>query len=1179
MLISRREILSGTSAAALMLGMPKQLEASIEGSSGLNNNRVTINAPSAFLNLAKGFSFAIDPTNSSSDGYPIRTPSGALGSNGSMPLKYYGPLVWKFSGQGSMQTGGAMLVASGGANIFELRGADSGAVFGNITILSKTNPRVVFQFGWNIQSISVGASNGSGGNLIRIRLSTNAFDASGVANGIVVNITGANTNVGANSEWAIQRVDAQTFDLQGSTFTLAQASPGGRAVYAAQNLGLAMYPKGTFSNMSNLVVCKLGDEPAVDGGAINDTTLIDQLRYLMNSESRGNPGWIRFMDVIGAQTNFEADFSQRMPVTYITYNALRFPPGYWTNKISWSAGDAYNCSDPSVSVWSGSSYIDNAVVQGFVDLNNIGSTPTLNVGGHGAKPIYNFNITTLSLKLWGNLPSAAGQTISISFQASWLNNGTPVTVNYRTVTADTKSFTGAGGLYANLNVAMAANSTLTNAGISFGNTGPDSLHSATTISCRTPRAGSLTVTYISGPTGLNATVGVLQPLTLSTDPNSGLQYLNTLRTTMAGVIVTGDVLNFTFTRSDLPGGSHAVTYTTDTLGNGPGGAPDSSLQNLVRNLVAQINADGYLQGAGIQVTSSNLPVAATFDVSQGPTLTVAIFTASITGTNMTVSAMRSGTIAIGNYVNNGGAGGGVALYTQVVSQTSGTTGGAGVYVVSKLQTVGSVTTWTGTSNDGNSYDSWTGGGLSLSFTKVSGSGTETATIGSSGNYKASFIYNYLLDGWILRGPNGIIQSQPFEMIAEMCNLVGVNCWFNWGTHKGAFVTAVANFFATNLNSGLKFGTEPGNEVWNFTASGPWGQWGAFGSALNFAPGTNNPNYSFAALRLIQYTALAKAAWTTAGRSLSDFIVHQPNWGADTSVNGGFDTSQLKGTALTTSNGVYAAHGGLGGGSSPSYTATGSRPVDITNSIGVAPYWSNPWFSNQGIAGITGTVAQNAPWLQASLDFTNGSTTTAFTSLANQFNGTTTRSVGATGGPFLGTGSTPGVVYFDAEMAAQEALAASYDTYRVGAGLPKLSIFHYESGPQWGPTPNGAVNIIVLAGNGYAGDIATLANYMLSLSWDVRAYDSSGSTNVNTAATNVATQVLTMIIAWKHDAAYKNLIKTYYYGRLASISGINREVHPAQYGFDGSLDPWGLFPGSYQQGNPFASYTAIQEWNA
>jgi hypothetical protein len=1174
MLISRREILSSTSAAALMLGMPQQLKASIDGSSELNNNRVTINAPSAFLNLAKGFSFTIDPNNASSDGYPIKTPSGTLGGNGSMPLKYYGQLVWKYSGQGSMQTGGAMLVTSGGANIFELHGADSGAVFGNITILSKTNPRVVFQFGWKIQSIGAGASNGTGGNLIRIRLSTNAFDASGVANGIVVNITGANPNTGANSEWTIQRADAQSFDLQGSTFTNEQASPAGTAVYAAQNLGLAMYPRGTFSKMSNLVVCKLEDESAVDGGAINDTTLINQLKYLMNSGSRGNPGWIRFMDVIGAQTNFEGDFSQRMPVTFITYNALRFPSGYWTNTISWSAGDAYSCADPSVSVWSGSAYIDNAVVQGFVDFNNIGPNPTLNVGGHGAKPIYNFTITTLTLKLWGNLPSAAGQTISISFQASWLNSGTAVTVNYKTVKNDTLSFTGSTGLYANLNVAMAANSMLTNAGISFGNTGPDSLHSMTTISCRTPRAGPLTVTYVSGPTGLNATVGVLQPLTLSTDPNSGLQYLNTLRTTMAGTIVPGDVLHFTFTRSDLSGGSHAVSYTTNTSSNGPGGVPDSSLQNLVINLVAQINADGNLQGAGIQVTSSNLPLAATFDVSQGPTLTVAIFAAYISGTNMTVSAMRSGTIAIGSFVNNGGAGGGVALYTRVVSQTSGTTGGAGVYVVSKSQTVGSAgsqyTTWTGTPNDGNDYDSWTGGGLSLSFTKVSGSGTETATIGSTGNYKASFIYNYLLDGWLLRGASGIIQSQPFEMIAEMCNRVGANCWFNWGTHKGAFVTAVADFFATNLNAGLKFGTEPGNEIWNFTASGPWGQWVTFGALLNFASGSNNPNYSYAALRLIQYTALAKAAWTGAGRSASDFLVFQPSAGFDISVNGGFDKAQLQGQSLNAStNTVYATYGGLGGGSAPSYTAARSRPVDITNAIGWAPYWSSPWWGFRGLIDINGTVLQNAPWLQASLDFTNGNTATAFTSLANQFNGTTVRSGGTTAGNMLGTGTYPSTNYCDKMMQTNETLAAHYDSYRVGAGLPKLAILHYEAGPQWAPSSDAGAGINSVNST----DIVNLANQMSLLGWAVSAYTVSGTNN----ATEAATQVINMIQAWKYDASYKNLIKNSYYQSLVNISGANREVHPAHYGYAKST--WGFFPGAFQQGNQYTSYDAVHEFNA
>lgn len=66
----------------------------------------------------------------------------------------------------------------------------------------------------------------------------------------------------------------------------------------------------------------------------------------------------------------------------------------------------------------------------------------------------------------------------------------------------------------------------------------------------------------------------------------------------------------------------------------------------------------------------------------------ASFTGSISGTTMTVTAVSDGTIAIGSYVwaSNAAA---ILSNTTIVSQTSGTPGGAGVYEVSDSVTVAS----------------------------------------------------------------------------------------------------------------------------------------------------------------------------------------------------------------------------------------------------------------------------------------------------------------------------------------------------------------------------------------------------------------------------------------------------------------------------------------------------------
>lgn len=77
-----------------------------------------------------------------------------------------------------------------------------------------------------------------------------------------------------------------------------------------------------------------------------------------------------------------------------------------------------------------------------------------------------------------------------------------------------------------------------------------------------------------------------------------------------------------------------------------------------------------------------------------PMDSTSVFTASISGYTMTVSAMTSGTIYVGMYIS----GSGVTANTRIVGQISGTTGGAGDYAVDISQTVSPAVTVTGTSS-------------------------------------------------------------------------------------------------------------------------------------------------------------------------------------------------------------------------------------------------------------------------------------------------------------------------------------------------------------------------------------------------------------------------------------------------------------------------------------------------
>lgn len=906
------------------------------GASSNNDSRVTINVPTGqYLNLAKGFGFAIDPNNQSADGYPVTVPSSGWGSNPSMPLGYYGSFVWKWSGTGCMQLSGhSIVVTSGGLDVFEIN-ANSGDAKQNITLLDQsftsgvTNPRVVFSFGWNIQAIS---NNGSG--LIRITTKTGWF-AWGGATGLVVQISGANANTGANGTWPVTKIDDQTFDLQGSAFTNAQASPAGIANYAAQNLDVHMYPGGTYSGMSGLVWCKSADEADITSGLIADTVLVNQLVYLMNSASRGTPGWLRFMDVSGVQSSFEADFTQRIPASYINYSPGNYRPGYWTpstnGAITNIGSDAYTCADPSVSVWSGSSYIDNANVQGIFSATNTAGNPTLNVGGHGAKPIYGTATEPFIFRFSGP-PASAGLSMQWTFTAPWLNSGSPYVFTYTTVAGDTGSVA---ALNANLVLALNADAVLATAGkIQFGNSGQIQVYP------RTPQAGALTITYSSGP-----------------------------------AICT----------------------------------------------IIKIDPSAFVSGG-----------------------------------------------------------------------------------------------------------------------------------------KATFTFNYLLDGWIYRS-GGLIMSAPLESIVDLCNRVGAHCWFNWGTTKGAFVTAVTNYFATNLSAGLKFGTEVGNEWWN-SAAYPYSNYSAWGQALGFLTSSNASIYSYGSLRTIQYAALSRAAWN-AVRTPSDHYIFQMSAVFDVTSGGNFDTHQLKGASLVTSNAIYNLYSGLNGtGPIASYNASPNRPVDGANVTGCAPYWNSHWMGSGSFTNantVVGPVSENIPWLQAAKDYSSGLTTTAFTSMVNQFTRATVRASGNNFGSDW--------VDYQTVFTTQEALCAQYDGSRVG-GLPKLGIMDYEGGPAFGigADGNSGVNSV------NSTDVAALAARMAALSWtSVAAYTQSGTDN----RTEMATMVFTMLQAWKHDASYKNMIKQYYYQARVTTSGANREVRGAQFGYFASN--WGLFDTA---GNSYTSYDAIHEFN-
>ena len=459
------------------------------------------------------------------------------------------------------------------------------------------------------------------------------------------------------------------------------------------------------------------------------------------------------------------------------------------------------------------------------------------------------------------------------------------------------------------------------------------------------------------------------------------------------------------------------------------------------------------------------------------------------------------------------------------------------------------------------------------------SGTATCSVNTmnstiSNGVNRTFIYNYILDGWIMY-PGPMICSIPFEAIVELCSRVGAHCWFTWPVAtKSSWVTAVTQFFGdsvTGLPSGVRFGTEVGNEVWNPGAE-PYPFLQILGQSFGWSLSSQNSIFSYTALRTKQYQALSSVAWTGKGRVASDHYIFNMAQVGDNGTSGPFATYQLNGTSLVTSNSNYNLYSGLNGtGAVASYNSSPNRPVDITTAIGCAPYWGSKWMSgaaNDGPTGekITGPVSENTPWLQAAQDYANGLASTAFTSMANQFNGTTTRPSGS-------AGSVATFANYATHFTNQEALASNYDAGRPALGLAPLGIIHYEGGPQWaiGNSPVNGVNSVNNT------DINALVSAMTALSWTTTQlipYTLSGTGNM----TECATQVFTMLQAWKYDSTYDSLIKANYYQILKNTSAANREAKPAQYGYVNNQ--WCLFPANiFVTGSQYQNYNAISEWNA
>jgi hypothetical protein len=468
------------------------------------------------MNFAKGINVSSSEPgfqrNYDADQYPRGVLNAPLSGNFPFPPSYLGRLVWKWRGNGSLQFGGfPTIIYSGGANIVAVN-ASTGDLAFDITMKERSDPRVEFAWGFRIQSLSQSpVVDHSGSPLVRIR-SKPGYGIN-IPDNSTMKLQGIRGQANALGIWNCAKVDNQTFDLQGSRWNASDpyTGPSGEAILSVRQVSL-VFPPGRYSSFGGLVLCRSEDEAAVDTGRQVSHAAVDSYAKL-------NPRYLRFMDMLAVINSTATSFRYRSRPSSMTFAAGRFEPAFWVGRLSHGQEDSYSCANPTAS--GDGAYSDGEIVQGYADLANQKTSPTLNVGGRGAKPIFGIAITPQLMTLSG-APSH-GDVVSIVFKGSHINGGSPYTFNY-TVNSSPGHYgpdTNIDRLGANLTFAAGRDPVLIAAGISFGNAGGGQ---CSIIYNRNAGSGTTFSASISGPGTIAIAFGTLKPGTIAVNATRTYTY-------------------------------------------------------------------------------------------------------------------------------------------------------------------------------------------------------------------------------------------------------------------------------------------------------------------------------------------------------------------------------------------------------------------------------------------------------------------------------------------------------------------------------------------------------------------------------------------------------------------------------------------------------------------------------
>lgn len=241
--------------------------------------------------------------------------------------------------------------------------------------------------------------------------------------------------------------------------------------------------------------------------------------------------------------------------------------------------------------------------------------------------------------------------------------------------------------------------------------------------------------------------------------------------------------------------------TKGNMANSGGGLRGKFIDAATGNDVGITAATATTNAATALVSANGAQVSANgknqiYYATTSPTAS-AIFTASISGTVLTVTAMTSGTITIGKVITNAAAS--ISEGTTVTAFVSGTNGGAGVYTISPSNsTIGSGTIYSGFNYDDLWFD--TDGGYRMAKWNGAswadyGLGTQSIANLDAGKITAGFIGSQVvaINGTNVYGDavgaGGYIESTSFVLTWPGANLVDVKIYNGSATNLGKDVAS------------------------------------------------------------------------------------------------------------------------------------------------------------------------------------------------------------------------------------------------------------------------------------------------------------------------------------------------------------------------------------------------------